>query len=63
MPDATAAAEPPDEPLVDRPTSHGLRVAPADSGSVAGTMPNSGQFVFPRITRPARRQRRTISLS
>jgi hypothetical protein len=32
MPEATAAADPPLEPLVDRLTSHWLRVAPNSAG-------------------------------
>ena len=63
MPEATAAADPPLEPLVDRLTSQGLRVAPNSAGSHAGTIPNSGVFVLPAITRPARRSRTTSSES
>src|SRR5213596_2413222 len=53
MPEATAAADPPLEPPAERDVSHGLRVGPCASGSVVGTMPSSGQFVFPTITNPA----------
>src|SRR6266568_268426 len=63
MPEATAAAEPPLEPLVDRLTSHGLRAGPNKAGSQVGTIPNSGVFALPTITRPARRSRTTISES
>src|SRR5689334_2692724 len=63
MPDATAAAEPPLDPLVERPVSHGLRVGPNSTGSQAGAIPNSGVLVLPRITRPARRSRSTSSES
>src|SRR5881392_1484226 len=61
MPDATAAAEPPLEPLVDRPRSHGLRVGPNSTGSHAGAMPNSGVLVLPSTTSPARRYRAASS--
>src|SRR5436305_13716395 len=57
MPEATAAADPPLEPLVDRSVSHGLRVGPKRVGSHVGTMPNSGVLVLPRMIRPARRSR------
>ena len=55
IPEATAAAEPPLEPPVDRVTSHGLRVGPYASGSVVGRIPHSGVFVLPTNTNPARR--------
>src|SRR5690242_10146668 len=60
MPDATAAADPPLDPLVERSRSQGLRVGPNRAGSQAGAIPNSGVLVLPRTTRPARR-RRTLS--
>src|ERR1700748_2228185 len=41
MPDATAAADPPLDPLVERPVSHGFRVGPNSAGSQAGAIPNS----------------------
>src|SRR6266496_229574 len=63
MPDATAAAEPPLDPLVERPVSHGLRTGPNSTGSQAGAIPNSGVLVLPRMTRPARRSRSTSSES
>ena len=53
MPDATAAAEPPDDPPAVRVTSHGFRVGPNASGSVVGMMPSSGVLVRPTTTRPA----------
>src|SRR5439155_21899588 len=53
MRDATAAADPPLEPLVERLVSQGLRVGPNRSGSVVGTIPNSGVLVLPRMTSPA----------
>ena len=58
---ATAAADPPLDPLVERCGSHGLRVGPCRRGSQVGTMPNSGVLVRPRTTRPARRSRCTNS--
>src|SRR5207302_6159019 len=63
MPDATAAAEPPLDPLVDRRTSQGLRVGPNRTGSHVGTRPNSGVLVLPTITSPAPRRSRTSSES
>src|SRR2546423_12668238 len=63
MPDATAAAEPPLDPLVERAVSHGLRTGPNSTGSHAGAMPNSGVLVLPTMTRPARRSRSTSSES
>src|SRR5436853_908753 len=54
-PAATAAAEPPLEPPVERLVSHGLRLGPYASGSVVGSVPSSGVFVFPRKTKPAAR--------
>ena len=53
MPDATAAAEPPELPPVERVRSHGLRVAPNSSGSVVGISPSSGTLVWPSTMTPA----------
>ena len=50
---ATAAAEPPLEPLEVRSRFHGLRVGPNSSGSVTLVTPSSGVLVLPKITRPA----------
>src|SRR5882757_4655405 len=61
IPDATAAADPPEEPLVERPRSHGLRVAPNSTGSLVGADPNSGVLVLPRMINPAASSRRTSS--
>jgi len=44
VPDATAAALPPEDPPGVRPVSHGLRVTPFACGSVTGGMPSSGGF-------------------
>src|SRR5437588_12905197 len=63
IPDATAAADPPDDPLVERVVSHGFVVAPWSRGSHAGSIPNSGVLVLPNTTRPARRNRTRSSES
>ncbi len=62
-PAATAAAEPPLDPPVEREVSHGLRVAPYARGSVVGRIPSSGVLVFPSITKPASRKRRASQVS
>src|SRR5262245_14586226 len=61
MPAATAAADPPLDPLVERTRSQGLRVGPNRAPSHEGDMPNSGVADFPMMTRPARSNRCTIS--
>ena len=43
--------------------SHGLCEAPHASGSVVGTLPNSGLFVRPAVTNPAARNRPTSVVS
>ena len=53
MPDATAAAEPPEDPPVEWPVFHGLRDGPKRCGSVVGRMPSSGVLVLPQMTKPA----------
>ena len=53
MPDATAAAEPPEEPPVEWPVFHGFHDAPKRRGSVVGKIPSSGVFVLPQMTNPA----------
>jgi hypothetical protein len=63
IPLATAAAEPPLEPLVDLVVSQGLRVGPYASASQVGNMPNSGVAVLPMTTSPAAFSRRTSSES
>ncbi len=50
---ATAAADPPLEPPVERVTSHGLREGPKACGSVVMIRPSSGVLVLPRQTKPA----------
>src|SRR5438105_1285990 len=57
IPDATAAADPPLEPPVEWPVSHGFLVGPNASGSVVGRMPSSGVLVLPTNTKPAARKR------
>src|SRR4051794_9247055 len=61
MPAATAAADPPLEPLVERSRSHGLRVGPNSRPSHDGDSPNSGVADLPMIANPARSNRRTSS--
>src|SRR5580704_15113709 len=51
MPEATAAADPPEDPPVECSVFHGLRVAPKRRGSVVGRMPSSGVFVLPQMTK------------
>src|SRR5439155_17862097 len=53
MPDATAAADPPDDPPAVRLKSQGLRTGPNRTGSVVEWLPNSGVLVLPTITNPA----------
>jgi hypothetical protein len=63
IPDATAAAAPPEEPPGVRSVSHGFLTGPKRRGSDTGRMPNSGMFVLPTITNPASRSRRTRKAS
>ena len=60
-PAASAAAAPPLEPPGVRSVFHGFRVAPLSSDSVNATVPNSGVFVLPTMTKPASRIRRTTA--
>ena len=62
-PAARAAAAPPLEPPGVSSVFHGFRVAPLSSDSVNATVPNSGVFVLPTMTKPASRIRRTTALS
>ena len=59
IPDATAAAEPPDDPPGVASGFHGLRVMPCSGELVKLGMPNSGAVVSPTITAPAARSRAT----
>ena len=63
MPQATAAADPLDDPLGVRSRFHGLRVAPQASGCVVGRLPISGLFVRPAMTSPAALNRATSVVS
>ena len=51
MPDATAAAEPPLEPPVERSVFHGFLAGPYAVDSAVGRIPSSGVFVFPTTTK------------
>ena len=59
IPDATAAAEPPEEPPGTRSRAHGLRVGLKALFSVDEPMANSSMFVLPRTTAPAASSRAT----
>ena len=60
MPEATAAAAPPEEPPGVRSRSHGLRVGPNRRASLVGRIPYSGSVVVPTITNPASFRRRVM---
>src|SRR5881394_4495899 len=55
MPDATAAAAPPEEPPGVFFGFHGLRVMPVSGLSVTPFQPNSGVVVLPSSTAPCSR--------
>src|SRR5271166_4976090 len=55
MPDATAAADPPEDPPVEWSVFQGLHDAPKRRGSAVGRIPSSGVFVLPQTTKPASR--------
>ena len=55
MPEATAAADPPEEPPAMWPGFQGLRQGPRRALSVVPVMPYSGVLVLPRGMTPARR--------
>src|ERR1700721_2343973 len=63
IPDATAAAAPPEEPPGVLSKSHGLRVGPKIRASETGRIPYSGSVVVPTITKPARFRRATTEWS
>src|SRR3954452_4348342 len=63
VPGGTAAAPPPELPPQVLARSYGLRVTPKTSLNVCEPAPNSGVFVFPITTAPARRQRSTTAES
>ncbi len=62
-PAASAAAAPPDDPPGERSGFHGFRPGGYAVVRVVEREPNSGVFVFPRITKPALRTRATTSSS
>ena len=53
MPEATAAAEPPDDPPADLGGDQGLPVRPNSGLSVSPFQASSGVFVLPTTTQPA----------
>jgi hypothetical protein len=59
IPDATAAAEPPEDPPGTRSRSHGLRVGPNAEFSVEEPNANSSILHLPIGTTPAASMRRT----
>src|ERR1700736_890166 len=59
MPEAMAAALPPDDPPGERARSHGLRVDPKSGDSVSAFHPSSGVLVLPTTTHPAATRRST----
>ena len=63
MPEATAAALPPDEPPGTRVGSQGFRVGPKAEFSVDEPMANSSRLVLPTSTAPAPRSRDTAVAS
>ncbi len=63
IPEATAAAAPPEEPPEVMAGFHGLRVMPVSGLSVVPLMPNSGVFVLPKSTAPASRSRAVTGAS
>src|SRR5919202_5372885 len=56
-PDATAAADPPDDPPGTVSRSHGLCTGPNAEFSLEEPIANSSQFVLPTSTAPAARRR------
>src|SRR5687768_18194080 len=63
MPDATAAAAPPEEPPGVFALFQGLRVMPVRGLSVTPFQPNSGVVVLPTITAPCSRSRAVAGAS
>src|SRR5579863_7056487 len=59
MPEAMAAAAPPDEPPGLKARFQGLQVGPNTALSVSPFHPSSGVLVFPTTTQPAARRRAT----
>src|SRR5262245_30646615 len=63
IPDATAAAAPPEEPPGVFSLFHGLRVMPVSGLSVTPFQPNSGVVVLPSSTAPCSRSRAVAGAS
>src|SRR5665213_1818457 len=63
IPDATAAADPPEEPPGVWPVCQGFLVAPYALFWVSLTSPNSGTLVRPSVMNPAALNRRTMEQS
>ena len=63
IPEATAAAAPPEDPPGVIRVFHGLYVTPVSVLSVVPLMPNSGVLVLPSSTAPASRNRATTGAS
>ena len=59
IPEASAAADPPDEPPGERSRFQGLLVTPQCGLMVSPYQPNSGVVVLPRTMQPAARSRPT----
>ena len=63
MPEATATAEPPEEPAGLKAGFHGLRVGPNSTLLVLAPQANSGVLVLASTMAPAALRRRTASAS
>ena len=63
MPQAKAAAEPPEEPAAERSGSNGLPVAPNTGLRVLPPAAHSGVLVLPKMMAPAARSRATDAWS
>ena len=59
MPQASATADPPEDPAAERAGSNGLPVAPQTALRVLAPAPNSGTLVLPHTMAPARRKSAT----
>ena len=59
MPQASATADPPEDPAAERAGSNGLPVAPHTALRVLAPAPNSGTLVLPSTMAPARRRSAT----
>src|SRR4051795_7766191 len=63
MPQASATAEPPEEPAAERIGSNGLPVAPNTGLRVLPPAAHSGVLVLPKMIAPAARSRATEAWS